>query len=86
MIPAMAQIQIPTRASKAPGISSSSGFVSLVDATTMTDSRIFAGFLPWGLVQSDTLFFPFCHFSVSLLPILHVLIPITHIDLVLHDI
>jgi len=45
MIPATTQIQIQTRAYKAHGTSSSSGFVSLVDATTMTDTKFLAGFV-----------------------------------------
>ena len=44
MTPAMAQIQIQTRTSKAPRTSSPS-VVSLVDATMMTDTRILAGFV-----------------------------------------
>jgi len=45
MIPVITQIQIQTRASKAPGTSSLSGFVSLVEGTTMTDTEVFTGFV-----------------------------------------
>jgi len=47
MIPTMTQIQIQiqTQASRAPGTSSSVGFVSLVDATTMSVTRSFVRFV-----------------------------------------
>jgi hypothetical protein len=78
----MTQIQIRTRASKAPGTSSSSGFVSLVDATTMTDTRILLDLYYVGIRRS----FSFWRFSVCPLPIMPVLISITHVDLLLHDV
>jgi len=85
MIPVITQIQIQTRASKGPGTSSLSGFVSLVDGTTMTDTEIFAGFvLCVAYFNWIPRSFSFWCFSVSPLPIMPVLISITRVDL-FHD-